>query len=233
MKIFRNNFKFIIGFLIGVILASSIAVYASINASEIEYKNGKKVSEALDELYGKKQLSSYEAWPVWMNVLNSKSVEIPASSTQTENMLAINTNPDCTLVGAFNGAYFTGGYDWRNAWMPVPSTDEDEYIGYNFNKPVMLYKMALNYSTYETTGNYSFVLEGKKENGTWEQIGDEYILNTNSTFTTNNYNINNTNFYYAYRIKNSYSQTGNGKQYWGVKGKAALSIGELQFYCVE
>lgn len=41
----------IISFIIGVMLASSIAVYATINANEIDYKNGKKVSQALDELY--------------------------------------------------------------------------------------------------------------------------------------------------------------------------------------
>ena len=45
--------ELLIGFILGIILASSIAVYAVINASEIDYKNGKKVSQALDDLYSK------------------------------------------------------------------------------------------------------------------------------------------------------------------------------------
>lgn len=38
----------------GIIIASSIAVYAVINAKDITYKNGKNVEEALNELYEKK-----------------------------------------------------------------------------------------------------------------------------------------------------------------------------------
>ena len=222
----------IIAFIVGVILASSIAVYASLNASDIEYKNGKKVSEALDELYNKKQNMTYDAWPFWMNVLNEKAIEIPASSTQTANMLAVGTYTGSSLVSVYDGVYRTGAYDYK-VWQSTPSAAEDDYIGYDFKKSVMIYKLALNYSTYEKTGNYAFVLEGKKENGKWEQIGDEYILNTNSTFTTKNYNINNTNFYSAYRIRNSYSETGHGKEHWHVGSTSAIAIGELQFYCVE
>ena len=43
----------ILAFIIGVVLASSMAVFANINASEIDYKNNQKVSDALDDLYSK------------------------------------------------------------------------------------------------------------------------------------------------------------------------------------
>ena len=67
MKIFKNNFKLIIGFFIGVILASSIAVYAtSYFAKDITYKDGKNVEQALNELYNKKDL-------LWVN--SNSSVE--------------------------------------------------------------------------------------------------------------------------------------------------------------
>ena len=46
-----NNLKVIIAFIIGIILASSIAVFATISASSIDYTANKKVSEALDDLY--------------------------------------------------------------------------------------------------------------------------------------------------------------------------------------
>ena len=46
--------EIIISFIVGVILASSIAVYASvISANEVNYKNGNSVSDALDDLYNK------------------------------------------------------------------------------------------------------------------------------------------------------------------------------------
>ena len=47
----KNNLKLIIGFIAGIILASGIAVYASVNANSIDYTNNKKVSDALNELY--------------------------------------------------------------------------------------------------------------------------------------------------------------------------------------
>ena len=53
MKFLKEKKGIIISFIIGVILASSIAVYASISASEVDYKNGQKVSQALDDLYSK------------------------------------------------------------------------------------------------------------------------------------------------------------------------------------
>ena len=53
IKILKNNMKLIVGIIIGAILSSTIAVYASINASEVDYKSGKKVSQALDDLYSK------------------------------------------------------------------------------------------------------------------------------------------------------------------------------------
>ena len=52
MKFFKNNLKVIIGFVIGVILASSITVYAySYFASDVKYTDDKSVEDALNELY--------------------------------------------------------------------------------------------------------------------------------------------------------------------------------------
>ena len=64
MKIFKNNFKVIIGFIIGIILASSIAVYAySYMASDIGYTKPEtntpiSVETALNELYSELQDNS-------------------------------------------------------------------------------------------------------------------------------------------------------------------------------
>ena len=48
-KIFKK--EVIIAFIVGILLASSVAGFASINASQIDYKNNQKVSDALDDLY--------------------------------------------------------------------------------------------------------------------------------------------------------------------------------------
>ena len=57
MKIFKNNVKMIFGFIIVAIIASGISVYATTTflASQVTYKDGKSVAEALDELYAEKQ----------------------------------------------------------------------------------------------------------------------------------------------------------------------------------
>ena len=36
-----------------IVLASSVAVFATINASQIDYNNNQKVDDALDDLYSK------------------------------------------------------------------------------------------------------------------------------------------------------------------------------------
>lgn len=236
MKFFKNNFKLIIGIIIGMLFAGGVA-YAVTSASDISYTrqgtNINNVADALNDLYNKKSDEKY-IWKTWLEILNDRAIQIQPSSIDTDNMIAESTNTAYSIKAkAFNGAYLTGGYSYTEAWLAAASTNNDDYIGYNFNKPVMLYKMTLNYSSYESTGQYSFVLEGKKENGTWEEIGNEYLINANSQFTTNDYNINNNTFYYGYRIKNNYSKTGHGKQYWHVQGTYALAVGELQFYCIE
>ena len=53
MKFLKNNFKIIIGFIIGSVLTGGI-VYASMSAGDIIYKNNKTVEQALNQLYSYK-----------------------------------------------------------------------------------------------------------------------------------------------------------------------------------
>ena len=58
----KKNIKLIIGFLIGVILASGITAYAAgIFANQVTYKNGKTVEEALNELYNRGSFVSVDS----------------------------------------------------------------------------------------------------------------------------------------------------------------------------
>ena len=57
MNFVKKNFKWILGIIVGIVIASGISVYATSTylASQVEYnKNGQaKVSDALDDLYSK------------------------------------------------------------------------------------------------------------------------------------------------------------------------------------
>lgn len=117
----------IIAFIIGIILASSIAVYAAtINAKDVDYKDGKTVEYALNELYrigteNKKQNSGTFSSVVGVNEINigfvpSKIVftkgngvtccynsEISNSNTYTCNSTGVHTyslNSDSTDANA-------------------------------------------------------------------------------------------------------------------------------------
>ena len=56
MKYVKKNIKLIIGIIIGMIIVSSISVYATYTylANEVKYTDDKSVSQALDELYANK-----------------------------------------------------------------------------------------------------------------------------------------------------------------------------------
>lgn len=53
MKFLKKNFKLIVGIIIGAILISGISVYATTTylASQVTYKDGKTVEQALNNLY--------------------------------------------------------------------------------------------------------------------------------------------------------------------------------------
>lgn len=55
MNFVKKNYKLIIGTIIGIILISGISVYATSQylASQVTYRDGKTVEEALNELYNK------------------------------------------------------------------------------------------------------------------------------------------------------------------------------------
>ena len=133
---------------------------------------------------------------------------------------------------AFDGIE-AAGWDDNRMWQDQTESD-DGYIGYNYGKPTVLYKFDLNAATYKSVSNkFSFIVEGLKENGTWEQIGDEYIAEFSSynSFITKTYNVENDKCYYGYRLKNNYSKSGHGNRFWAIYADSGFGIGELTFYC--
>ena len=100
MKFIKNNLKVIIGFIIGVILASSITVYAySYLASDISYTrdgtNIKSVEEALNELYRNKKETSDDTKSITANG------EQELDKYYKKLNVNVYTNDDLTYVGYY------------------------------------------------------------------------------------------------------------------------------------
>ena len=121
MKFLKNNLKLIIGFIVGVILASSITVYATICfAKDITYKNGKSVEDALNELYSNKR-----ATLLWTNnskssAFNPQTISLDLSTYKyvliiTESNVSTNNNPKATsLLKVSNDVPTTGSHELTN-----------------------------------------------------------------------------------------------------------------------
>ena len=124
----------IIAFLIGIILASSIAVYAAnISAKNIDYKDGKTVEQALNELYSKP--NSYVA------LFNEHQYKSTSSYKLTNNYINSNygyinddgdfifTKPGSyKIIGtATDGGQRGGGDVYLHAYLDETLLTEGEY----------------------------------------------------------------------------------------------------------
>lgn len=86
MGFLKEKKGIIISFIIGVIVASSITVYAtSYFAKDVTYKDGKNVEEALNELYSKINASNVEAY-------SSGSVSKVGAGTFWSKQLTVSQN---------------------------------------------------------------------------------------------------------------------------------------------
>lgn len=154
-----------------------------------------------------------------------------------ENMIC-SSDQSTTLINAFNGVIPSVSAGWVGGlfWQPI-SLEKDSYIGYKFNEPVLLYKFSVTGIGYgQITNQYSFVLQGLSQDGTWENIGEEYTTKFSAVgiHETSEYYVDTNNkHYYGFRIKNNYSTSGNGYEYWFEYPNYCIGIDELQFYCTK
>ena len=101
----KKNRVIVISFLIGIIIASSVGVYAAVSASNINYKDGKTVEQALNELYANKNntsnITSGEAWLIAnkeitainnLSVFQFKNLDFSNIKTITCHFSATNVN---------------------------------------------------------------------------------------------------------------------------------------------
>ena len=89
MNFIRKNIKLLIGIIIGLVIASTIVVYAAINANTVDYKNNQKVSDALNELYTKVPSGSQDITANGTyNIANKASVNVSVGApSMTFNLI--------------------------------------------------------------------------------------------------------------------------------------------------
>ena len=89
MNFIKKNFKLIVGIIIGAILISGISVYATGQylASQVIYKNGKNVEQALNDLYKKQSnnLNGINLFNFKNNNINTYFDVFPSSYSNTTN----------------------------------------------------------------------------------------------------------------------------------------------------
>ena len=143
-KIFKK--EVIIAFVIGVILASSIAVYATINASDIDYTrtgtNITKVSEALNDLYDK----SFNTTLLWTN--QNPTSDFPAQTLNLDfskfDYILIKSKSQTTADG-------NSGFDPRYNLIQIGGSGSyilgvDSNSGYNWIRDISVTTSSISFS---------------------------------------------------------------------------------------
>ena len=109
MNFFKNNYKIIIGFIVGVILASSITVYAyNYLASDIKYTNNKTVADALNDLYNKSNRNR-----ILIGTVSQSVTEMNIDCTQYEGWEKLTIENFAVIItglygnGTVNNSYYT------------------------------------------------------------------------------------------------------------------------------
>lgn len=173
MKFLNNNLKAIIAFFVGLILAGGI-VYAAVTASDIDYTteknaNVKNVEQALNDLYSKKELSSYRF----------KKQLIPNMTSNTTPSGSIETSSTYTgrhEYSAFSGVTFNLS-DGNTFWY-TDKTD-GEYISYTWDKNVYV-----GYISFQKHVKNSLTIEYLNSSNQWTEI--KSYPSTGNTDTTSN-----------------------------------------------
>lgn len=168
MKFIKNNFKIIIAFIIGVVLAGGI-VYAATSASEIEYTvEGRTdintVADALNDLYINKKISID-------NLLNS-SIESGDASTATTSYTNQNSKPEnIIIVLNWFSSYMQGSVSKPD----ISITGDVSNLQYISDEKNNGNRYILNYvysCTLAANGSISASIKG---NGGASSYGGEYV----------------------------------------------------------
>ena len=122
--------EFIIGIITGIVLASSVIVFAvAINASQIDYKNNAKVSDALDDLYTK------------INTYKNLSQTTTATANDILNGKTAYDNSGNLITGNFSndsvcGSFIVDSNALGSSGLQIVSFEPKSFIIYWYNNNV-------------------------------------------------------------------------------------------------
>ena len=153
----------IISFIIGVILASSIAVYASINASEVDYKNNQKVSDALDDLYNK--VSTYKNLSTTTTVSPNSLLNGYTAYDNSGNLITGSISTNCITKTITSSEMITS----NNTELIDFGFEPSYFVVYILNTSNWVYDI---YQYDKKQWDEGFVLMGDKRNTTWHKFSD-------------------------------------------------------------
>ena len=195
----------IIAFIIGIILASSIAVYAAtMNAKDVDYKDGKTVEYALNDLYGK--ISNY----TYTNGTNP----IPTSTDDSRIVFSSNDS------GSPGTQYSAFDRNDNTFWTSSGSETLPQYLGWDFGEGVIVYRFSIKNRTDCIDKNVlNFTLQGYNSNGQWVDIQSYTCTNMNKS-GINSFDVSSPKKYSKYRI--NISSTSPSGTY--------VQVNQLDFY---
>ena len=183
MNFLKENYKLIIGIIIGAILISGISVYATGQylASQVDYnKNGQaKVSDALDDLYSKV--------PSGTKTITEKGNQIDVSKYQYADTTGLYTLSEVQSgkgtnwnYGSFNSE--TGTKDIITGFRPTeiyfewyPDSSMRFLYHYNNNKLFLIYYNNGNYGSSDITDMIEIKENGFKIKGWGANYTFSYI----------------------------------------------------------
>ena len=173
MKFIKNNLKVVISFIVGVILASSLTVYAySYLASDIKYTDDKTVAYALDELY----TTSHTTITNLTEEKNQLETELNSLSTASKSFSFVSSTNTQTFNLGFKPKYIS--------CIATLNNSEYETIIYNYDfDSNHVYKLNTT-----TNGNSLLYANAVRDISTFFTIND-------NGFTWNLTNWNNTTIY--------------------------------------
>ena len=171
-KLFKK--EMIIGFLIGIVVTTSIAVYASINANTVDYTNNKKVSNALNELYSNMSNETKTITQNGQQVLEKyyKNLNVNVENNQLQQITLYDTKQ---LIGNITTPYTFNGE--INLGLIIISSSNNEN---NFERYVAEID-ELSSGTYEIIDNTALTTAYSSNAGHRCKIYLVHNINANST----------------------------------------------------
>lgn len=203
INVIKNN---TIGFIIGLVIAGGIGVYAvSVASTEVTYDNSTSgssattVKAAIDDLYSR-------------TITNSNIKHIPKMTSNTSNV------GEAIGSSLFQNRQYYWAFDQSSSdWSGTESTGG--WVGFDFKKAVLVQSANI---TYQSTYLAKFKFQGSNDLSSWVDLTTEINKGSGTDVINETYDLDTTNKYRYYRVYCTQSNAGS----W-------TKVIELQFFYTE